>query len=134
MKASTWWRYWAPPLAYFGLIFVLSSFSSLPEPPGVSLDILHFPEYAAMAFLLARAIHGGLPTRSGPGTYALSFVLTAVCAALDEIHQAFVPGRLSDIHDFVHDLLGGLVGLLLWAVFRELVLRWNRKEGRNPCR
>jgi VanZ family protein len=133
MKASPWWRYWAPPAAYFALIFALSSFSSLPEPPGISLNILHYPEYAVMAFLLARAIHGGAPGRSGPGTYALSFVLTAVAGAVDEIHQAFVPGRLSDVNDFIHDVAGGVAGLLLWAIWRELDVGWSKRRGGKPC-
>jgi len=128
VKVPSWWRFWAPPAVYFILIFILSSFSTLPEPPGFSLNTLHYPEFAVMSFLLARAVHGTAPGRSGFGAYALSFLLTAVVAALDELHQAMVPGRLSDIRDFVHDLAGAAGGLLLWGIWREGALRLERRR------
>jgi len=121
-------RFWGPPAAYFVLIFALSSFTSLPEPPGISLNLLHYPEFGVLSFLFARAIHGERPGRSRPGVYLLALVLTAICGALDEFHQAFVPGRLADIHDFVHDFVGAVGGLAAWACFREVLFVIGKKR------
>ncbi len=42
-----------------------------------------------------------------------SFVFTAIYAASDEIHQAFVPGRACQFTDWLIDCTGAILGLLL---------------------
>lgn len=49
--------------------------------------------------------------------------LCATLAALDELHQYFVPGRSCQLRDVVIDTLGGLCFLLLWAAVRAVKRR-----------
>ena len=39
-------------------------------------------------------------------------------AALDELHQHTVPGRVGSLRDVAFDAVGVLVGILLWRRFR----------------
>ena len=120
------WRrfvaYWLPPLLYLGLIFGLSSMSSPPIPKGINQDFLHYPEYALLGFLLSRALRQGCPGRASIGPLALAIALSALWGASDELHQAFVPGRVPDPLDLWHDVLGAFIGV---AGFEVLTL-WKR--------
>ncbi|ADV66301.1 VanZ family protein [Deinococcus maricopensis] len=87
---------WAAGIAYF---------SQQSQPLGVSVPhpwdkVAHLTEYSVLAFLLARA----------SGRWALACALTAWWGALDEVHQAFVPGREAGIQDWWFDLAGGVLG------------------------
>jgi VanZ family protein len=103
---------WLPPLLYMAVIF---SISSLPNPAPeitarVSDRLLHGVEYGLLAVLLVRAL-----AREGAswGTAVLAaIVLTSLYGASDEYHQAFVPGRISDVGDWIADTIGGAVGAL----------------------
>ena len=107
-------RYWLPPALYLLLIWTLSSRTSLlPEaPPFPHFDkVAHFAEYGGLGLLLARAI--GMTF----GRFAVgAAILFAVSyGALDEVHQAFVPGRQPSLLDVLADLAGATSGALLWA-------------------
>ena len=55
-------------------------------------------------------------------------VLLTVCwAALDELHQAFVPGRGAHVTDVLIDSLGGLVMLSALLVWRW----WHNRRPPN---
>lgn len=45
----------------------------------------------------------------------LTFVLSVVCAALDEFHQSFVPGRCGTPVDVLVDSVGIIIGCILLA-------------------
>ncbi len=87
------------------IIWVLSSSSNTPGPPlRHPLDwTAHFLTYTTLAFALGRAT----------GRRYLALVIAAWFGALDETHQAFVPGREAGISDWYFDLLGGWVGSYL---------------------
>jgi VanZ family protein len=111
-------RYWLPVVAYSLLIFALSSMSRPPIPSGVSGDLLHYPEFAVLAFLLARAFHGARPGAPLPKHVLWAMALTVAFGATDEFHQAFVPDRVPDVMDWLHDGIGAAAGLLLWGIWR----------------
>jgi VanZ family protein len=111
---------WFPPLLYVALIFVLSGMSHPPVPEGLDQNLLHFPEYAVLGILLARALQGGRPGRPGPGPLALALFLSVLCGLGDEIHQAFVPGRVPDVVDWYHDGIGAAAGIASWAGWKWL--------------
>jgi VanZ family protein len=80
----------------------------------------HATEYALLAVLLWRglALPGGWP---GWGwnrrTLGEAFLVAVAYAVTDEFHQAFVPGRGSQVSDVVIDGSGAALGLLVaWGV------------------
>ena len=101
---------WLPSFAYMGAIWVLSSESRPIELPDVPFrdKILHGVEYGILAVLnlwaLRRSVSQGV-VRSA----ITAVVLTSAWGYLDELHQAFVPGRHSDVYDWVADTIGAIV-------------------------
>ena len=111
---------WLPPLAYLALIFVLSGMSQPPVPEGMDQNLLHFPEYAVLGILLTRALQGEKAVPPGARVPALALMLSALCGLGDEIHQAFVPGRVPDVSDWYHDVIGAAVGIAAWMGWKWL--------------
>lgn len=107
---------WIPPLAYAAFIFGLSSQSHpLPDLTEVVWDkALHAIEYAGLALLICRARRGEGGT--WPTACVLAFLLASAYAASDEWHQAFVPGRDSNVSDWMADTVGGLLGVIFYRV------------------
>lgn len=102
-------RRWAPLAAWAAAIFVLSSFSKLPEPPGpLGWDKLqHAAAYGVGAALAAHALW------RSPRWPTLALALVSLYGVSDEIHQSFVPGRSCDVFDWVADTTGALLVVLL---------------------
>jgi VanZ family protein len=108
---------WGPVVAYMALIFLLSSMTGLPAPPGGLGDkSAHLLEYAGLALLTLRALAMGrlgdvrLPAAIGTVAIALAYGLT------DEIHQLFVAGRQCDVRDFAADAIGaGITAAAVWT-------------------
>lgn len=68
----------------------------------------HLLEYTLLGLLLSLLAH-----RYGLRSIWLPLAAGAACAAMDEIHQFFVPGRTGLVTDVLLDSLGVLLGL--WA-------------------
>ncbi len=95
------------------LIFVISSFEvHLPGVDRLPLrdKALHLAEYGALGWLCAGAASRSWPTAVGWRTFVLAVFVSTLWGLSDEIHQAFVPGRSSDLADLLADLIGSLVG------------------------
>jgi VanZ family protein len=73
----------------------------------------HLTEYAILAALLFRALRQG--RNHLWRVAALAFVISAICAALDEFHQSFVASRTGSPWDVMIDCGGALVGLAIYA-------------------
>ncbi|MCK9252282.1 MAG: VanZ family protein [Clostridiales bacterium] len=58
----------------------------------------------------------------------LSFIIGALYAASDELHQSFVPGRASQWSDFLVDLAGIVLAILIYQVV--MTLRFLRQDLR----
>ena len=110
--------YWLPVLLYVVLIFILSGMSAPPVPAGIPGDALHYPEFAVLAFLIARALHGSAPGMARPKHLLWAFLLSVLFGATDEFHQAFVPDRVPDVRDWLHDGIGAAAGVFLWGIWR----------------
>jgi len=102
--------WWFPTLLLMGLIWGLSASPDTPGPPLVHpLDwAAHFLTYLALGFCLGRAC----------GRPHLALVIAVWYGALDEVHQAFVPGRDAGVTDWLFDLTGAWLG--------------SRLAGRSP--
>jgi VanZ family protein len=95
------------------LIFVISSFEL--EVPGIRHVPLrdkgiHFLEYAVLGWLCAAASSRTWPSASAWRTAAFAVFISALWGLSDEIHQAFVPGRSSEVADVIADLFGSMAG------------------------
>ena len=114
---------WLPVVSYTLLIWWLSSqvfqFELMDELPWRDKGV-HFVEYGAMGFFIAHAIATTWPGRGIAGI-VVSVLMTVMLGLLDELHQAFVPGRSSDVLDLVADGAGALVAVLFYAALARLV-------------
>lgn len=102
---------WGPVLLWAAVIFAVSSIPSLSTGLGtwdlVLRKAAHAVEYAILGALLVRAV----------GAAWLAVALGSLYAATDEVHQAFVPGRMGSPLDWAIDTVGVVAGVLLFARF-----------------
>ncbi len=114
-------------VAYAAAIFVLSSF---PVPPPAEEAVaalgdktLHAIEYAGLALLLALAFGAAKPEWRWQAAL-LALAAAALYAASDEFHQAFVPGRVADILDWLADSAGAAIGAAAgWVLLGRATVR-----------
>ncbi len=87
----------------------------------------HLVEYALLSLTAARAFRSSSKwfLRSHWAFSAILAVLTI--AAMDETYQSFNPLRTGTIYDVMIDLAGGMLGLLIFLVFRAS----SRRKGTN---
>ena len=124
--------FWAPPVAYMGLIFYFSSESNpLPTLTTTVWDkALHLVEYGGLGFLLCRAFsHEGMARNLATISAA---IIASLYGASDEWHQLFVPGRNSDVYDWLTDTIGG--GLGVAAYLLAVVISTVSRQPRQPPR
>jgi len=124
-------RRFVPSLAYMGLIFGLSSMAHPPVPIGIPDTAYHVPEYFVLTLLLFLALRddeGGRPAILPRWLPALAMAIFAsiLYGASDELHQAFVPGRFSEVRDVISDAIGALLAGCL-------VLVAGRLRRRHPA-
>ena len=122
---------WGPPALYVGLIYALSAMSRPFEAIARCLPsdkMAHFVEYIILGLLLSRALHFASPASQAVGTIGFG----AVYGLTDEWHQSFVPGRSCDIMDWVADVLGVTVGLLVWVWYARRQWRKALEGGHGP--
>ncbi len=103
---------WLLVILYMGVIYYLSSLSNPVEElvpktlfPYFNFQhfIYHIIEYGILNFLLYRTFKD---TSKNPQT--LSMLITILYAITDEVHQYFVPGRISSVFDIVFDSFGAI--------------------------
>ncbi len=109
-------------------VFYASSHSRVAAPGLTRVDdkIGHFAAYGLLASLVCRALGGGWRGA------LIALVAASAYGASDEWHQSFVPGRNSDVADWVADTLGAALAVVLYAGFapyRRLLETplWRRK-------
>ena len=91
----------------------------LPELPFYSFDkIIHAFEFGLFGILLFRAFRFPQPVTR---PYFLTLAVGISYAALDELHQLFVPGRFCDVVDFLMDAAGLII-------FAAISLHLNREH------
>jgi VanZ family protein len=105
---------WAPAALYMAVIWMVSSMEA-PTFPVSAFPFrdkgVHATEYAVLAFLFG---HACLHTWDGLPRARVAFVavmLTFFWGFLDEMHQAFVPGRSADLLDLCADSIGAVCGV-----------------------
>ncbi|MEO8377560.1 MAG: VanZ family protein [Candidatus Sumerlaeota bacterium] len=104
--------------------------SDIPDVNFISgLDkVLHFSAYSGFAACLFRACYPlkahEKPTLSLPWAWVM--LGPFLIGSIDEVHQAYVPGRGSDPKDLVADTLGGILVCIAGLYWRQKV----RSRGR----
>ena len=111
------------PLLVAAVIFFASSRESVSAPEIVNIDkVAHFAVYGLLATLLVRL---------GQGRRAvwLALLATSFYGASDEWHQSFVPGRSSEVTDWVADTTGATLAIALYRLWP-----WYRTRLEAPLR
>jgi len=107
----------------FLLSFIIYQF--LPNP----YEFTHLPEYAILSMLIVKPLEKEkskststekeknlkFPIIKNP--YFLSAVVTSIIGTGDEIYQYFLPNRYFTLYDIFLNVLGGILGLL---IYREI--------------
>jgi VanZ family protein len=128
---------WFAALVYMSGIFVLSSIPGedlpLPQFP-LSDKLAHLVTYGLLGVLIAfrsgltNALRARARTPGGPLTKGgwIGPAVGIAYAALDELHQSFVPNRTLSLGDFATDVIGVLLGF--W-----LARRWDAARARRAA-
>ena len=103
-------------LVWMALLFYFSHQPSLDTPMLFAHQdkVLHASLYAVLGVLLLTA----QPLQTGGYSWrqaGISALLASLYGLSDEIHQYFVPGRDSDVLDWVADSAGALIAAFLLA-------------------
>ncbi len=107
-------------------IFSVSSVPHLDtSESGVSDKSLHFWTYGALGALLLRALAGAVWSAVTLRVAVGAWLMAVGWGALDELHQAFVPGRSPSWLDWLSDAGGAAL-----AVAAALVLAVVWRRGR----
>ncbi|MBE2215843.1 MAG: VanZ family protein [Opitutaceae bacterium] len=130
------WARFAVPAAWMLAIYLASDQPKLPAPEGVpGFDkIAHFGAYGLLATLWVRA----LSARLSPGRAAFfAWSIAALFGVTDEFHQSFVPGRSTELADWLADSGGAALAVLLytfWPAYRGLLDRpIAGRRGASPA-
>jgi VanZ family protein len=102
-------------------IFYVSSLQDLTLPDGLAISG-HSAAYFGLAVLVVRALAGGLPRPIGVRLAATALLISIAYGISDEVHQAFVPGRVADAYDVLADAFGALGGTMAcwaWGILRQ---------------
>jgi len=75
--------------------------------------LIHFIEFGVLGTLLFRSFQLSFPTRLSFFWIGASFLTAVVYALSDEWHQQWVAGRITSFYDFVADIAGVVVALLI---------------------
>lgn len=100
-------RFQGPVIAYLIIITLVSSLPGDKIPPlGLKLGdkVIHALEFGLLGIFMFRALR--FPRMIVPVPYRATLVLGMLFAAVDEIHQYFVPGRYCTFGDFLADTIG----------------------------
>jgi len=104
-----------PFIAYSFLVVSLSSIPNLsvPQIEVIPFDkLVHFAEYAIFAAIAFRSFVRLFPNLQKKALLCSALFLSLFALA-DEIYQHFVPGRYSDPADFLADIGGSILVLIL---------------------
>lgn len=105
-----------PLIIYWIVLFVATTIptDAIPHPFGISDKVEHFFAYLVLAFLLTMFLHF---SRREDGLFAnpikSGIIITLLYGAFDEIHQYFIPGRFCELGDYIANLVGILIGVLI---------------------
>ena len=90
----------------------------------------HFSIYTLLGALLTAAVSATF-SAYGMKRLWLPFLLGALWAVSDEIHQYFVPGRSCELRDMTIDSAGVLLGVLLFTACARVTFSIRKKRRKR---
>ena len=115
-----------PLIFYWILLFTLTSLPTESVPSvGVNDKVEHLLAYFGLSFLLYLALlfqKKSIILKN----YAVLFTFLVVFAygIMDEVHQLLVPGRSCELLDFLADMLGGVIGIIVL----KILIKFNKYQ------
>ncbi len=114
------------PLAiYWATLLVLTSLPSVKfiDKFKVSDKVEHLLAYFGLGILFSLSLHFQAKyLKLREKFWQWSIALISIYAALDEIHQLFIPNRQGDVSDWLADFLGVLIASFIVKKFVEMSL------------
>jgi len=126
--ASLFLGYWLPVILYVALIFTASSIPGrdIPTLFTNSDKLEHLAEYALFGLLLGRAFRFTIGGGRGKFWSLATVLLGGFVGGMDELYQRFTPGRISDIRDWVMDVIAVTLAVLFTQYIRIHPIRRRR--------
>lgn len=119
-----------PLVIYWIVIFILTS---LPIDIAININVSdkieHFGAYGVLSFLLffTLSFQKKIPLfKEFPATFTLVFA--SLYGMVDELHQLLVPGRNADIKDWIADLTGALLAVLIAKYILNYLKNYDAKK------
>ena len=112
-----------PVLLWAAVIFAASSVPSNVIPPTGFFEmdkLLHAGVFGVFCGLFYRTLVVRATPMDDRRALLISIFATAVYGAADEFHQYFVPGRVVDFYDWLADVTGAIVCVLLILSVKRL--------------
>ena len=118
-------RRWIAPLlwALFTLAVTSIPMPTIAAPPGADKGV-HWILYFVLGILSARAVLADRNARVGE--LVAVFAAIILFAAIDEVHQYWIPGRTVELRDWAADAIGSFCGITLALVLAR------RRAPRSP--
>ena len=88
--------------------------------------LAHFTEYAIMGILVYTLLRPWM--ERGKKLYLITVCWVFLSAAIDELHQFFVPGRYSNLLDVLLDTCGGCFGMICLLVAEKW---WKKRRQKK---
>lgn len=111
-------RDWVWPIALAAMVILASQRPRLASPDITHIDkVTHFSVYGLLATLVCRL-------GAGKRGAIVAWVVVALFGITDEWHQSFIPGRSSDVADWIADISGAAVAVgayTFWTAYRRLL-------------
>lgn len=113
------------------LVFQIFMLSSIPgssiRTGGINFSILyHFCAFFLLTFFLLLSFKEGKKIKLKEIVF--SIIICLIFAALDEIHQLFVPLRSCSLDDLLTDSSGSLLATLMFIISKNTVEDKDKKE------
>lgn len=109
-----------PLIAYWLFLFSLTTIpaDAVPVLFEIQDKVEHFLAYMVLAILLNFTLHFQKRIQSAAAqSFLFTMIFIFLYAAVDEVHQIFIPGRYCDPLDWIADSLGGIIGIILVRFF-----------------
>jgi VanZ family protein len=117
--------YW-PLGIYWATLLILTSLPGHDLPNfNVSDKLEHFLAFCVLATLLGLSLFvQGKYLKLKKYSSSVTLLIVGIYAALDELHQLFIPGRYCEFLDWIADFTGALAGIIIITlVLKYLVLK-----------